>query len=111
MHYLGWSRQQAIDFMAENTALSLHNITTEVDRYITWPGQAVAYKTGELQIRELRTLAETELGDRFDVREFHDVVLREGAVPLDMLAANVNAWIAGVLADSPPSNAEGRSGP
>lgn len=111
MHYLGWSRQQAIDFMAENTALSLHNITTEVDRYITWPGQAVAYKTGELQIRELRERAETELGDRFDVREFHDVVLREGAVPLDMLAANVDAWIAGVLADSPPSNAEGRSGP
>jgi len=111
MHYLGWSRQQAIDFMAENTALSLHNITTEVDRYITWPGQAVAYKTGELQIRELRERAETELGDRFDVREFHDVVLREGAVPLDMLAANVDAWIAGVLAESPSSNAEGRSGP
>jgi len=111
MHYLGWSRQQAIDFMAANTALSLHNITTEVDRYITWPGQAVAYKTGELKIRELRGRAEAELSDRFDVREFHDVVLREGAVPLDMLAAHVDAWIATVLADSSSSSAEGESGP
>ncbi len=111
MHYLGWSRQQAIDFMAANTALSLHNITTEVDRYITWPGQAVAYKTGELKIRELRERAEVELGDRFDVRDFHDVVLSQGAVPLDILAANVDTWIAAVLADSASSSLENRSGP
>ena len=110
MHYLGWSRQQAIDFMAENTALSMHNITTEVDRYITWPGQAVAYKTGELKIRELRKRAEAELGDDFDVREFHDVVLREGSVPLDMLAANVDAWIAATLAYPAPASTEDRAG-
>ncbi len=93
MHYLGWSRQQAIDFMAENSALSIHNITTEVDRYIAWPGQAVAYKTGELKIRELRARAERELGDRFDVREFHDVVLGGGAVPLSVLEENVEEYI------------------
>ncbi len=93
MHYLGWTRQQAIDFMAENTALSRHNITAEVDRYIAWPGQAVAYKVGELKIRELRERAERELGPRFDVREFHDVVLRSGAVPLDVLERNVEDYI------------------
>src|SRR5690606_7155180 len=75
IHYLGWTREQAIDFMRENSAMSLHNIRSEVDRYIGWPGQALAYKTGELKIRELRAMAENELGDRFDVRAFHDVVL------------------------------------
>ncbi len=93
MHYFGWSRQQAIDYMAANTALSLHNVTTEVDRYISWPGQALAYKLGELKIRELRAQASKELGDKFDVREFHDVVLWSGAVPLDVLDANVKAWV------------------
>jgi len=93
MHYFGWTRQQAIDFMVANSALTVHNITTEVDRYISWPGQAIAYKTGELKIRELRARAESELGDRFDVREFHDVVLLSGAVPLDVLETNVDAWI------------------
>ncbi|MCI0451674.1 MAG: DUF885 domain-containing protein [Candidatus Latescibacteria bacterium] len=93
MHYFGWTRQQAIDYMASNGALSLHNVTTEVDRYISWPGQAVAYKTGELKIRELRAWAEKELGEKFDVREFHDVVLWSGAVPLDVLDANVRAWV------------------
>ncbi|MBL9122082.1 MAG: DUF885 domain-containing protein [Planctomycetaceae bacterium] len=93
MHYLGWTRQQAIDFMAENSALTLHNITTEVDRYIGWPGQALAYKIGELTIRQQRELAEKELGDKFDVREFHDVVLGSGGVPLDVLGANVKAWM------------------
>ncbi|HEV3137728.1 MAG TPA: DUF885 domain-containing protein, partial [Pirellulales bacterium] len=72
MHYLGWTRQQAIQFMADNTALALHNITAEVDRYISWPGQATAYKMGELKIRALRRLAEDRLGPKFDVREFHD---------------------------------------
>lgn len=93
MHYLGWSRQQAIDFMAANTALSLHNITAEVDRYIAWPGQATAYKMGELKIRQLRKQAEEALGDRFDVRAFHDAVLASGAIPLDVLEANVKAYI------------------
>jgi uncharacterized protein (DUF885 family) len=93
MHYLGWTRQQAIQFMADNTALSIHNITAEVDRYIAWPGQATAYKMGELKIRALRKQAEDELGDRFDVRKFHDAVLAGGAVPLDVLEDNVAAYI------------------
>jgi uncharacterized protein (DUF885 family) len=94
IHFFGWTRQQAIDFMAENSALSLHNIEAEVDRYIAWPGQAVAYKIGELRIRQLREKAERELGDRFDLREFHDVVLGSGAVPLDVLERNVDEYIA-----------------
>lgn len=93
IHYLGWSRQQAVDFMADNTALSLHNIQAEVDRYIAWPGQALAYKTGELKIRELRKEAERALGDQFKIRDFHDIVLAEGAVPLTILDANVRRWI------------------
>lgn len=93
MHSLGWTRQQAIDFMADNTALSLHNIESEVDRYIAWPGQALAYKIGELKFRELRERAEKQLGPRFDLREFHDVVLGSGAVPLTVLEDNVNRWL------------------
>lgn len=93
IHHLGWTRKQAIDFMAENTALSLHNIEAEVDRYIAWPGQAVAYKTGELKIRDLRAKAEKELGPKFDVREFHDVVLGSGAVTLKVLEENVGIYI------------------
>ena len=93
MHYLGWTRKQAIVFMQENTALSLHNITAEVDRYISWPGQALAYKMGELKIRELRARAENELGERFDIRQFHDTVLGAGAVPLDVLERNVEKFI------------------
>lgn len=98
MHYMGWTRQQAIDFMAENSALSLHNIEAEVDRYIAWPGQAVAYKMGELKIRDLRRRAESELGGDFDLREFHDVVLGSGSVPLEVLEWNVDAHIARVKA-------------
>jgi uncharacterized protein (DUF885 family) len=93
MHYLGWTRQQAIDFMAQNSALSLHNIEAEVDRYIAWPGQAVAYKMGELKIRDLRREARRELRGDFDLREFHDVVLGNGAVPLSVLERNVNDYI------------------
>lgn len=94
IHSLGWTRAQAIDFMAENSALSLHNIETEVDRYIAWPGQALAYKTGELKIRELRARAEAALGERFNLRAFHDAVLLSGAVPLDLLEKNVDAFVA-----------------
>ena len=93
MHYFGWSRQRAIDYMASNTALALHNCTTEIDRYIAWPGQALGYKIGELKIRELRAKAERSMGERFDIREFHDVVLRSGAVPLSILTTNVEAYI------------------
>ncbi|WP_430416710.1 DUF885 domain-containing protein [Parasphingorhabdus sp.] len=93
IHSKGWSKQRAIDFMTDNTALSTANIEAEVNRYISWPGQALAYKMGELKIRELRGKATTELGEKFDLREFHDVVLGQGAVPLDMLEAQVNRWI------------------
>ncbi|MCA9235309.1 MAG: DUF885 domain-containing protein [Planctomycetales bacterium] len=93
IHYFGWTRQQAIDYMKNNSALSLHNIEAEVDRYIGWPGQALAYKAGELKISALRKQAEQSLGSQFDVRAFHDVVLGGGAVPLDVLENNVNAWI------------------
>ncbi|HEX9943150.1 MAG TPA: DUF885 domain-containing protein [Thermoanaerobaculia bacterium] len=93
LHAMGWTRQQAIDYMATRTALPLHEVETEVDRYISWPGQALAYKLGELKIKELRRRAEKELGDRFDVREFHDTVLGSGAVPLDVLEQNVGRWI------------------
>lgn len=93
MHALDWSRQQAMDFMAANTALSLHEVTTETDRYISWPGQALAYKMGELKIKELRRLAEEALGGRFDVRQFHDVVLLNGPVPLSVLEGQVRAYI------------------
>jgi uncharacterized protein (DUF885 family) len=94
IHYLNWTREQAIAFLADNSAESTHNIEAEVDRYIGWPGQALAYKTGELKIRELRAMAENELGARFDVRAFHDAVLGGGAVPLDVLEANITEWIA-----------------
>jgi uncharacterized protein (DUF885 family) len=90
---MGWSRQQAIDYLAENTALSLLNIANEVDRYISWPGQALAYKIGELKIRALRQKAEEGLGPRFNVREFHEVVLRNGGIPLNVLEENVNEWL------------------
>lgn len=93
MHYKGWTRQQAIDYMAENSALTLLNITNEVDRYIFWPGQALAYKTGEIKIRQLRELAENELGSEFDIRKFHDIVLENGSITLEVLEEQVLSWI------------------
>lgn len=93
IHDKGWTRQQAIDYMVANTGLTPLNVENEVDRYIAWPGQALAYKTGQLKIRELRTMAERELGPRFDVRTFHDVVLGSGSVPLTTLEDNVRRWV------------------
>jgi uncharacterized protein (DUF885 family) len=99
IHALGWTRQQAVDYMLANTALSEGNINAEVNRYITWPGQALAYKLGELKIRGLRARAEEALGEDFDLRAFHDTVLENGSVPLDVLEAHVDDWIAAQLAD------------
>lgn len=93
LHAKGWSRQQAVDFMASNSALSMHEVNTEIDRYIGWPGQAISYKIGELKIRELRKKAEAELGANFDLRAFHDVILLNGAVPLFILEELVDDFI------------------
>lgn len=93
LHSQGWTKARAVQFMTDNTALSAGNIDAEVNRYISWPGQALAYKLGELRIRELRAKAEKALGDRFDIRQFHDAVLTQGAVPLDVLETQVTAWI------------------
>lgn len=94
IHYFGWSREQAIEYMTANSALSDHNIRAEIDRYISWPGQALAYKIGELKIRDLRKQCEDQLGERFDIRAFHDMILGSGAVPLDVLEANTKDWLA-----------------
>lgn len=93
IHAKGWTREQVVNYMASNTALSLHEINTETDRYISWPGQALSYKIGELKIRELRTKAETGLGSKFDIREFHDVILNQGTVTLAILENRINDYI------------------
>jgi len=93
IHAFGWTREQAVEFMANNTALSLHEINTEVDRYISWPGQALAYKIGELKIRALRKKAEEELGSAFDIREFHETILEKGTVTLPLLEERINSYI------------------
>jgi uncharacterized protein (DUF885 family) len=94
MHYMKWDRQRAINFFMENAAKTEQDIVNEIDRYISMPGQALAYKVGQLKFRELRERARRELGDQFDIREFHDTVLLSGALPLDVLERNVDAWIA-----------------
>jgi len=99
MHAFGWSRDRAIKFVADNTAKTENDIIVEIDRYIAWPGQALAYKIGELHIIELRSLAEKQLGEKFDIREFHDTVLGSGAVPLDILEEHVKDYISINLAD------------
>jgi len=93
IHAKGWTREQVVEFMASNSALSIHEINTETDRYISWPGQALSYKIGELKIRELRKKAESELGADFDIREFHEVVLGQGTVTLTLLENRINNYI------------------
>ena len=100
MHYKGWNREKAFDFLASNTALSLHEANTEIDRYIGWPAQAVSYKMGELKIRELRKKAEDALADKFDIRAFHDKVLENGSIPIRTLERIVNNFIEESLAKS-----------
>ncbi len=94
VHHKGWTRAQAIDYLASHTALSRHEVETEVDRYISWPGQALSYKLGEMKIVDLRARAESELGTKFDLRAFHDAILSEGSVPLPLLEQRIDAWIA-----------------
>jgi len=101
MHAKGWSRQQAIDFMAANTSLARLDIESEIDRYISWPGQALAYKIGELRILQLRREAEKKLGDKFDLRAFHDALLSGGAMPIDVLETRMRKWIEGEHRASP----------
>ena len=94
LHTKGWTREQAVTYLSENTALSLHEVNTEINRYISWPGQALAYKIGELKIKELRKKAEDKLKDKFDIREFHGVVLSQGTVTLRILEQMVDKYIA-----------------
>ena len=93
VHAKGWTRQQMIDYLAKNTALSIHEVTTETDRYISWPAQALSYKIGEIKIRELRKKAETALGEKFDIREFHEVILEEGTITLSIMEKRINSYI------------------
>jgi uncharacterized protein (DUF885 family) len=101
IHWMGWDIEQARACFMENSALSPHNIQTELERYISWPGQALAYKIGEMKLKELRTHAADVLGARFDVRQFHDAVLLEGPMPLAMLELRIEDWIKGRQAQQP----------
>ena len=93
IHAKGWTRQQVVDYMASNRALSMHEVNTATDRYISWPGQALSYKIGELKIRELRQKAEKELGDKVDIRAFHEIILEQGTVTLSIMEDRVNNYI------------------
>jgi uncharacterized protein (DUF885 family) len=100
MHHLGWSRQQAADFMYDHTATTRSHVRNEVDRYIAWPGQALAYVTGKREIVRLRARAQQAIGPRFDLRQFHHAVLRNGAVPLTLLDDEVGRWTAAKTQDA-----------
>ena len=93
MHYFGWSREKSINYFASNTAKSLHDIEVEIDRYISWPGQALAYKIGELKFKELRRRSKQHFGDKFNIRDFHDELHKRGALPLDILEDQINDWM------------------
>ncbi|RPD94455.1 DUF885 domain-containing protein [Aureibaculum marinum] len=93
IHAFGWTRQEAIDYFLKNSGKNENDIVVEIDRYIAWPGQALAYKIGELKLKELRKKSEETLKDKFDIRSFHDVVLGSGSIPLNVLEDNVNQWI------------------
>jgi len=93
MHAKDWPRQKAIEFFMNNTGKTEHDITVEIDRYIVWPGQALAYKLGELKFKELRSYANQKLKDKFNIREFHDRALSEGAIPLSALGLKIKNWV------------------
>jgi uncharacterized protein (DUF885 family) len=93
IHSMAWSRQQAIDYFLANSSKIEHDITVEVDRYIVMPGQALAYKIGELKFKELRDFCTRELGEKFDIRSFHDELLDSGALPLDIVEARIKDWV------------------
>ena len=93
LHYFGWSKEMAIDYMAENCMMTTHKIENEVDRYITWPGQACSYKIGQMKIQQLRKSAENELGTNFDIKVFHDMILNMSSVPLTILDTHIKNWI------------------
>jgi uncharacterized protein (DUF885 family) len=93
IHAKGWTRQQAIDYLAENTALSMADVIGQIDRYITWPAQALSYKIGEIKIRQLRAKAEQALGSKFDIRAFHDQMLKNGSLPMALLEELTMDWI------------------
>jgi prolyl oligopeptidase len=93
IHSMGWTREQAIAYFKDNSTKPEHDITVEVDRYIAWPGQALGYMLGALRIRALRDSAQRELGDRFDIRAFHDAVLGQGSMPLDLLEHRIGEWV------------------
>jgi uncharacterized protein (DUF885 family) len=94
LHSKGWTREQAIQYMLDNSTLAETDVESEVERYIVWPGQALGYKVGDLHIQQLRRFAQDSLGDKFDVRDFHREVLGDGAVPLSVLDAKIERWIA-----------------
>lgn len=93
IHAKGWTRQQAINYLAENTALSMADVIAQIDRYITWPAQALSYKIGEIKIRQLRAKAEQALGSKFDIRTFHDQMLKNGSLPMALLEELTMDWI------------------
>ena len=100
IHAFGWDRQKAIDYLAAHTALTQQSVENQIDRYISWPGQALSYKMGEIKIRALRAKAEQTLGAKFDIRHFHDTVIGQGSLPMAVLEDVINDWIATQEAES-----------